>query len=115
MTNRTHITSRSKTALERAHSDMIARISTALPPRIDGKADASDAANRAAHMAAVYQPVIDYLETVMVDTVDRLPVARGCRGEVEVLLWDILNGPVENLAGKLLEAGCRFAPQREAA
>lgn len=103
------------TALERAHSDLTALIAAARPPSIARAADASDAAIRAAHMADVHQAVIEYLEAVMADTIDRLPVGRGCRRDVELLLWDALNQDTDDLAGKLADAGCRFAVQREAA
>lgn len=112
--NQAHTISR-KTALDRAHAELIARIAKARPPHIRGAADAADAAVCADHIVDVYQAVISYVEAVVADTVNRLPVGRGCRWNVEVDLWDELNGRTDDLAGKLQRAGCRFASQRKAA
>jgi hypothetical protein len=114
MANGAHTTKRT-TALERAHSELTARIADARPPCIPRAADAADAAIRADHMVEIYDAMIGYLETVLADSVNRLPVDRGCRGEVEKVLWDQVNGRTNDLADRLLRAGVRFASEREAA
>jgi hypothetical protein len=97
-------------SLERAHRELIAYLANARPIRIRGVADLADVDNVVDHLQDVFHTVTVYMDAVVIDAADHLPVSRTNRDKVEILLWDMLN---EDGHGDLVRwldgAGCRLS------
>jgi hypothetical protein len=96
-------------SLQHAHRALIAHLANARPPRIRGAADIADVENVVDHLQDVFRAVVSYVDAVVADTTDRLPVNRTDRNKVETLLWDLANEDSDDdLVRWLSQAGCRF-------
>lgn len=102
--------------LNRAHADLIARLSNLRPSTIRGSADLIDAENRADYLKEVFSTVNAFFDAVVTDTVDHLPgISRVNRDKVEVAVWDLMNADVVDVGHQLDWAGCHLGGIRAAA
>jgi len=104
------------TKLNRAHADLIVRLSNLRPSAIQGTADLIDAENRSDYLKEVFSTVNTFFEAIVTDTVNHLPgISRMNREKVEVAVWDLMNADVVNVARILDWAGCHLDDIRVAA
>jgi hypothetical protein len=95
--------------LNRAHSDLIARLASLRPSAIHGAADLADAENRADYLKDIFSTVNVFLDAVVTDTVSHLPgISRTNRDKVVVAVWDLMNTDVVDVSDQLDRAGCRL-------
>ncbi len=101
--------------LDRAHAALVARITSLRPSPIRGSAHAVDVENRIDHLQELYCAVTGYLDAVVSDTADHLPVRRD-RYEVELVLFDsISEDDASDVISHLDRIGVRFDALRAAA
>lgn len=80
------------TPLQRAHADLIARLSNLRPSTIRGAADAADIETRAEHLHGVYGAFAAYIDAVVDDTIDHLVTIE----DVDLTRVDIIIGDACN-------------------
>jgi hypothetical protein len=101
--------------LDRAHAALVAQLASLRPSPIRGSADSIDVENRIDHLQELYCAVTNYLDAVVADTADHLPV-HGNRDKVELVLFDLISednpfGVIRHLD----HVGVRFGTLRAAA